>query len=438
MRSVASILHLDLDSFFASVEQRDKPSLRGKPVIVGGLGGRGVVATASYEARTFGVHSAMPMHEARRRCPQAAFLVGRFDAYRIASGTVMALLHELSPLVEPLSLDEAFVDLAAGVTTDFSAAGLLALAGQLRDRVRDQTGGLSASMGFGTSKMMAKVASELAKPDGVHLVEPGSEVGTLAPLSARALPGVGPASMDRLSRLGVRTVADLQRLSERELVRELGKAAGESLHALAWARDDRAVQGDREAKSVSMEDTFAADIADREQLNGIIERDAHLVAARLAKHQVFARTISIKVRWGDFTTVTRSRTLLGATDRAEAIARIARELLADVDVTPGVRLLGVGTSGFTTVAQETLFDLVDDGKPVIDETRSDEAAVAGMRRRPTAWLPGVDVVHDEYGPGWVWGAGLGRVTVRFETAESGPGPIRTFSATDEALHLGQA
>ena len=245
MRPVASILHLDLDAFFAAVEQRDKPSLRGKPVIVGGLGQRGVVSTASYEARRFGVGSAMPMHEARRRCPHAAFLSGRFEAYRAASALVMGLLGELSPLVEPLSLDEAFVDLAAGTTTDFAPDALVALAEGLRAQVRERTGGLTASVGLGSSKFMAKLASERAKPDGVHLVRPGTEVDEIAGLPARAIPGVGPATMERLARLGVRTVADIRALSTGELTRELGRAAGEGLAALAYARDDRPVVAER-------------------------------------------------------------------------------------------------------------------------------------------------------------------------------------------------
>ncbi len=229
-------MHLDLDAFFAAVEQRDKPSLRGKPVIVGGIGLRGVVSTASYEARRFGVGSAMPMHEARRRCPHAAFLAGRFDAYRQASGVVMGLLAELSPLVEPLSLDEAFVDLAAGEQRPLDDESLRGLAAALRARVAEATGGLTASVGLGSSKFIAKVASELAKPDGVRLVAPGTEAETIADLPARAIPGVGPATMERLSRLGVTTIASLRELSLAELVRELGKAGGEHLHALAGDR----------------------------------------------------------------------------------------------------------------------------------------------------------------------------------------------------------
>ncbi len=434
MRSTASILHLDLDAFFAAVEQRDKPSLRGKPVIVGGIGQRGVVSTASYEARTFGVHSAMPTHEARRLCPHAAFLGGRFRAYRAASAVVMRLLGELSPLVEPLSLDEAFVDLAAGAASDFSPDAVRALAEQLRARVQDETGGLTASVGVGSSKFIAKVASELAKPDGVVVVAPGTELDVIAGLPARAIPGVGPATMEKLARLGVRTVADVRGLSHAECVRELGRASGELVHALAFARDDRPVVAEREVKSISVEDTFEADIADRDELAAVVERDARIVAERLTRSGLFARTVTLKAKLPDFTTLSRSQTLHGATDRHEVIGRLARGLLDGLDVRGGVRLLGVGVAGFTDAAQEELFEVEASGPVVEDAVR----ASASRPRWTPSFTPGADVVHDDHGPGWVWGSGLGRVTVRFETAASGPGPVRTFSLDDPALHLADA
>lgn len=436
MRSTASILHLDLDAFFAAVEQRDKPSLRGKPVIVGGIGLRGVVSTASYEARKFGAHSAMPMHEARRLCPHAAFLSGRFRAYREASGIVMGLLHRLSPLVEPLSLDEAFVDLAAGGHPGDPDA-LLALVAQLRADVAEQTHGLTASVGLGTSKFMAKVASELAKPNGVRLIEPGTEVATIRDLPARAIPGVGPATMERLARLGVKTIADVQALSERELVRELGKAAGAGLRQLALAQDDRPVQADREMKSISVEDTFAHDIRDHAELGRLIELDARLMSEKLAKASLFARTITVKVRLPDFTTFTRSQTLHGATDRADVIARIARELVFALDLSEGVRLLGVGVASFTEVAQEALFEPDAVGAVIEESRQSDDGGVGGgvRLRESVGYAAGADVLHDELGPGWVWGSGLGRVTVRFETRDTPPGPVRTFAVDDPALHL---
>ena len=442
MRAQASVLHLDLDAFFAAVEQRDKPSLRGKPVIVGGVGQRGVVSTASYEARVFGVRSAMPMHEARRRCPHAAFLSGRFGAYRQASGIVMGLLRELSPLVEPLSLDEAFVDLAVG-DRSLAPEAVLAEVATLRARLTEATGGLTASVGVGSSKFIAKVASELAKPDGLRLVAPGTEVETIAPLPARAIPGIGPVTMEKLARLGVATVADLQRLSSRELVRELGRSQGQWIGALAFARDDRPVEPDRETKSISVEDTFETDVTDREALHAVIARDAASVARRLSAAHLFARTITLKARYPDFTTLSRSRTLDGATDDAAVITLVARALLDQVELLRGVRLLGVGVAGLTESAQEALFGEQTDAPEQVDEVVADTDAVpdtteqpeslAWARRRPDGYRPGMDVVHDEHGPGWVWGAGLGRVTVRFETAETGPGPVRTFAVDDPQL-----
>ena len=268
------MLHLDLDAFYAAVEQRDKPSLRGRPVVVGGLGPRGVVSTASYEARRYGVRSAMSMAEARRRCPQAAFLVGRFPAYRAVSEVVMAALRELSPLVEPLSLDEAFVDLAAGPSPDLSTAGVTATATALRREIREQTG-LTASVGAATSKLMAKIASEQAKPDGLAVIAPGTELDVLRPLPVRSLSGVGPTTASRLTRLGVKTVGDLDRITEAELVDLLGEAHGRSLYRLARADDTRPVMAERESKSVSVLTEFRSArqrLMRRSRLGGLYRR----------------------------------------------------------------------------------------------------------------------------------------------------------------------
>ncbi|MBA8796082.1 DNA polymerase-4 [Friedmanniella endophytica] len=456
MRSQPSVLHLDLDAFFASVEQRDKPSLRGKPVIVGGVGARGVVSTASYEARVFGVHSAMPGHEARRRCPHAAFLSGRFDAYRVASRQVMTVLRDLSPLVEPLSLDEAFVDLAAARRpVDLSVPGLERLIGELKAEVAAVTGGLTASIGVGSSKFIAKVATELGKPDGHHIVPAGGEVALLSPMSARVIPGVGPVTGEKLRRIGVETVADLQRIALDDLVQVIGRAHGTGLKALAFAEDDRAVEPEREAKSISVEDTFDRDLVDLAELATIVDRDAHQVAARLTAARLLARTVTIKIRLHGFVTHTRSRTLTGGTDRAALISRIATDLLGEVDLTPGVRLVGVGVAGLTDVLQEDLFstddpeavaaepevadDVPADGPVAVDPdpaagADADRPAVTEHRAaRSAGWPPGADVEHDVHGRGWVWGAGRGRVTVRFETADTPPGPVRTFADDDPAL-----
>jgi DNA polymerase-4 len=468
VRREASVLHLDLDAFFASVEQRDKPSLRGKPVIVGGVGQRGVVATASYEARVFGVRSAMPSHEARRRCPHAAFLSGRFGAYRAASEHVMRVLRELSPLVEPLSLDEAFVDLAAAPeAVDLSSAGLDDALRQLRRDVAEVTGGLAASVGAASSKFMAKLASELAKPNGQRIIEPGTELELLAPMAVSVIPGVGPVTAEKLRRLGLATISDLRQISVEELAQAIGRVHAQGLIELAYGRDDRPVVAERETKSISVEDTFETDLVDQATLLSIVDRDARSVAARLRAANLFARTVTIKVRLHDFSTHTRARSLLGATDDPDVIAEIARSLLSAVGVAGGVRLLGAGVAGLTDVLQEGLFDtdptvdapaaptpnvhedrpgerttdlaLADAVPGPAPETSPEPADLmggpaAGARQR-SGWPPGADVRHSAYGLGWVWGSGLGRVTVRFETRDTPPGPVRTFAIDDPELHL---
>ncbi|MFC5678944.1 DNA polymerase IV [Aeromicrobium endophyticum] len=431
MRSTASIMHLDLDAFFASVEQRDKPSLRGKPVIVGGIGPRGVVATASYEARVHGVRSAMRTAEARARCPHAAFLGGRFDAYREASRLVMERLREESELIEPLSLDEAFVDLAAGPA--FDPDRVAESAERIRADIASVTGGLTASVGVASSKLMAKIASEINKPDGVFVVAPGTEVDVLGPMQATAIPGVGPATAERLRRMGIMTVDEVRQQSEDELVRLLGQAAGRSLHRLARADDDRPVVASREAKSVSVEDTFEQDISDRLQLEAIIDRMARTVSGRLRKSGLSGRTVTLKMRHHDFETHTRSSTLAHPTDSARVLADKARGLLAGEDISNGLRLLGVGVSGLADWVQDDLFSSGDDAP---DET--DDEASATVEQRPVRWYPGMDVHHEAHGDGWVWGAGLGRVTVRFETRWTSPGPVHTFRADDPALDAGHS
>lgn len=444
MRADPTILHVDLDAFFAAVEQRDKPSLRGKPVVVGGVGGRGVVATASYEARVFGVRSAMSTREARARCPHAAYLTGRFDAYRETSRQVMALLRDLSPLVEPLSLDEAYVDLAAADLDDVSPDGVTEVARRLKDGVREVTGGLCGSVGVASSKLVAKIASELDKPDGLVVVPPGTERALLRPMSVSVIPGVGPATAERLRRVGVHTVAELEQVSSDELVRIVGQAHGTSLFRLARADDDRPVVAEREAKSISVEGTYDTDLVDRRLLEGLVDRQAGQVTERLRTARMSGRTVTVKIRLHDFTTHTRSSTLPAPTDSTRVVARLARALLTEVDTSGGVRLLGVGVSGLADWIQEDLFEEYDD-EPAAAGTDDREAereadreadrAAEAVREvvRGRQWAPGMDVQHAVHGAGWVWGSGVGRVTVRFETANTGPGPVRTFRADDPEL-----
>ncbi|GGY30950.1 DNA polymerase IV [Streptomyces djakartensis] len=434
MRTAPTILHLDMDAFFASVEQASKPSLRGKAVVVGGLGPRGVVATASYEARVLGVHSAMPMGQARRLAPNAAYLVPRFGLYKAISDQVMELLRALSPLVEPLSLDEAFVDLeAGGVAWDEASARLAGV--RLRADIRAVTG-LTGSVGLAASKMLAKIASEQAKPDGLVVIQPGTERAMLAPMPVRTLPGVGPATGDHLRRAGITTVEDIVEAGEDELVRLLGKAHGHGLYAMALARDDRPVTAEREAKSVSVEDTYDVDIHDRLRVGLEVQRLADRCVRRLRGAGLSGRTIVLKVRRFDFSTLTRSETLRGPTDDPGVIREAAARLLDSVDTTGGVRLLGVGVTGLADYTQEDLFAQAA-GARVSTERAVEEHAMAPAEEQPVfagrRWPAGHDVRHAEFGHGWVQGSGLGRVTVRFETPGSEPGRVRTFRTDDPDL-----
>ncbi|MFC9286509.1 DNA polymerase IV [Streptomyces sp. NPDC057052] len=441
MRNAPTILHLDMDAFFAQAEQASKPSLRGKAVVVGGLGPRGVVATASYEARVFGVHSAMPMAQARRLAPNAAYLVPRGAFYRRISDQVMALLRALSPLVEPLSLDEAFVDLEAGEAAWDSESARLAGV-RLRADIRAATG-LTGSVGLAASKMLAKIASEQAKPDGLVLIEPGTERSLLAPMPVRTLPGVGPATGDHLRRAGIATVGEMVEAGEDELVRLLGKAHGHALYAMALARDDRPVVAERETKSVSVEDTYDVDIHDRVRVELEVQRLADRCVRRLRGAGLSGRTIVLKVRRYDFSTLTRSETLRGPTDDPAVVREAAARLLDAVDTTGGVRLLGVGVSGLADFTQEDLFAQAAEVRAaeVRAEGPEDEApeepAVAEVVPAEHRWRPGLDVRHAELGHGWVQGSGLGRVTVRFETPGSGVGRVRTFRIDDPDLEPAQ-
>ncbi|MGW2078938.1 DNA polymerase IV [Streptomyces sp. NPDC001939] len=448
MRTAPTILHLDMDAFYASAEQASKPSLRGKAVVVGGIGPRGVVATASYEARVFGVHSAMPIGQARRLAPNAAYLAPRFRLYREVSEQVMGLLRELSPLVEPLSLDEAFVDLEAGEAA-WDAASARLVGERLRDEIKTVTG-LTGSVGLAASKMLAKIASEEAKPDGLVLIVPGTERAMLGPMSVRTLPGVGPATGDHLRRAGITTVEEIAEAGEDELVRLLGKSHGASLYAMALAHDDRPVVAERDAKSVSVEDTYDVDIHDRVRVRTEVQRLAERCVQRLRGAERSGRTVVLKVRRYDFSTLTRSETLRGPTDDPAVVREAAARLLESVDTTGGVRLLGVGVTGLADYTQEDLFAQAraqaEADAHVAEGEREGEAEGAGgagdegqaaaeevVEVADRRWVAGHDVRHEEFGHGWVQGSGLGRVTVRFETPYSEPGRVRTFRTDDPAL-----
>ena len=370
-------LHVDMDAFYAAVEVRRRPELRGMPVVVGGTGNRGVVAAASYEARAYGIRSAMPSVRARRLCPHAVFLPGDHAHYGEVSQRVMAILADTTPLVEPLSLDEAFLDVR-GVARLLGSAP--ELAAQIRARILSAEQ-LTCSVGVASTKFMAKLATERAKPragpdgvvfgSGVHVVEAGSELDFLHPLPVTALFGVGPATRRRLESLGVATVGDLAALPEASVVAALGPAAGRGLHRLARGIDERPVVVDRAARSISHEETFPKDLHSAAALRTEATRLGSAVARRLRVASLQARTVTLKLRFGDFRTITRSVTLPDPTASAAEVVKAARGLLAKVDVAPGVRLLGVGVSGLVEAAPQQL--CFDDADAASEQAR-DQAA----------------------------------------------------------------
>ena len=359
-RDIANILHVDMDAFFVSVELLDQPELRGKPVVVGGDGQRGVVAAASYEARAFGVYSAMSAAQARRLCPHAIFLSGRFHRYSEVSANVMAIFRDVTPLVEPLSLDEAFLDVSGALRLLGDAP---TIAASIRRRVLEEQG-LTCSVGVASTKFVAKLATEAAKPkaskdgpqfgSGVYVVEPEETLSFLRPLPVESLWGVGPATLTKLHRIGVLTIADLADLPEENVVAVLGRSQGRHLHSLANGQDERSVEPDRAMKSIGQEETFSRDHHLRSTLDHELVQFADSVASRLRAQGLVGRTVQLKVRFGDFTTITRSTTLAVAIDDSRSLLDAGRGLLALVDPAQGVRLLGLSVSGLSSDSSRQL------------------------------------------------------------------------------------
>jgi len=415
-RTDASILHVDLDAFYASVEQLEDPSLVGKPVIVGGLGPRGVVAAASYEARTFGVYSATPMARARRACPDGVFLAPRFDLYSEKSREVMAILRSFTPLVEPIASDEAFLDVA-GATRIHGDGPACAVA--IRRRVRDETG-LTASVGVAVSKLLAKLASDIAKPDGLLVVVPGTELEFLHPLPVERLWGVGPATRKRLAGLGVTTVGDLAALPEPALVSAVGGAHGRHLYALAWNRDERPVEPSRVVKSIGHEETFPTDITDVATLEHVVVRLADSVASRLRAACRAGRTVQLKVRYAGFRTITRSRTLREPTDLAADIAAVASALLRDVPhLEDGIRLIGVSMQQLAAPAPSSQPDLFSQETHAdTEEAHGEPAPPVSPRAERGALERTIDAVRARFGQNAV-GPGAPRVEQTPAVRENG-------------------
>ena len=354
-----SIIHLDLDAFYASVEQLRRPELRGRPVIVGGAPSadgspqlrRGVVSAASYEARVFGVHSAMPLFTAMRLCPQAVIVPVDFRAYRAASKSVFDIARDYTPVIEPLSLDEAFLEVTGSIRR-FGSARHIAEA--IRDRILETTG-LHASFGVATCKTVAKIASDLRKPRGFVVVDPGDEAAFLAPLPLRRLPGLGPAAERALNGLGITTLGQLAALPLDTVQRRVGRASGTSLWERARGIDTAPVSVPGAPKSVSREETFARDVVQRPQLHLRIAELASDVGARLRTGGWTARTVTLKLRYTDFTTITRQETLATATATDTTVRDAAVALLDIAWSGDAVRLLGVGVSGLEEAPQLDLF-----------------------------------------------------------------------------------
>lgn len=367
-----TILHVDMDAFFVSVELRRRPDLVGQPVVVGGTGNRGVVAAASYEARRYDVHSALPSAVARRRCPHAVFLPGDHELYSDVSKQVHEIFGRYTPVIEPLSLDEAFLDVT-GATRLFGEG--VQIAERIRADVRDELD-LGCSVGVAPNKFLAKLASVEAKPRalpdridpgrGVVEVRPGAELQFLHPLPVKRLWGVGPVTLEKLERLGIRSVGDLATLDERTVVNALGSASGTHLLALANGHDGRPVEVDRDPKSIGHEETYPHDVHDLAQLERELVRLADAVSSRLRRHGSGARTLTLKVRFAGFRTVTRSSTLDSSVDTGPELVAALKPLLRALDVSPGVRLLGVSTSNFAPPSQQ--LSLLDEAPETASRT----------------------------------------------------------------------
>lgn len=383
-------IHIDMDAFFVEVERRRDPRLRGVPVIVGGLGRRGVVASASYEARAKGVRSAMPIGEARRLCPAGRFLAPHHGRYSEASSDLFALLRTMTPRVEALSVDEAFLDIS-GLRLHYETP--TAVGSALRSRIKASLG-LPASVGISRVKFISKLASAAAKPDGLLLVAAGKELDFLHPMPVRRLWGVGEATQAALETLGVKTVGDLAALAEQTLCKRIGAAAAHHLSQLANGIDPRDVESDGETKSISVEETYEEDLVAESAIGNAVLRLCDRLASRLHHARCAGHTVTLKLRYGDFETVTRSATLPSPIEGAPAIWGEARRLLERVGRTGerGVRLLGVGVSG--------LVDAVEPRQLSFDSGAREAAAVAVEEVRdrfghdavlPASLLPGDEI-----------------------------------------------
>ena len=381
------ILHVDMDSFFVEVERLEHPELRGRAVAVGGAGPRGVIASASYEARARGVRSAQPTSTARRLCPELVVVAPSHGRYGDVSAEVFAIFRSFTPLVEGLSLDEAFLDVR-GLRLHFESPVTVAV--EVRRRIRVELG-LPASVGVAAVKFVAKLASETAKPDGLRLVTTAEQPAFLETLPATALWGVGPATLAALARLGVETVGDIAGLPVSALVSAVGPSAGKHLHDLANGIDPRPVVADIAAKSVSVEETYESDLATLDLVETALLAHAQRLSDRLRRSGLRARTVTLKVRWQDFTTVTRSETTAPAVDGARDLYRIARDLMAGVGVASPVRLLGLSGTSLEPAGDPAQLGMSTDGGWIrVEDAVADIRARYGMGAVGPARLVGPD------------------------------------------------
>lgn len=441
------VLHIDMDAFFSACEQLTRPTLRDRPVLVGGVRGRGVVAGASYEARQFGAHSAMPMHHARSLIGWSAVVVTpRRVIYSTASKRVFEIVAREAGVIEQLSIDEAFLEPAelAGATV----AEVREWGEQLRRVIREETG-LAASIGAGSGKQYAKISSDKAKPDGLFILPIEEQQEVLGPMPAKALWGVGPVTEAKLQQIGIHTIADLAGMSHREVEISLGSTVGTNLWQLARGIDDRPVAQRAESKQISAEYTYQRDLSTRAEVDAAVDRAAQAAHRRLLIDGRASRTVSVKLRMADFHIESRSATLGYATDELDTLRATAFRLVRYPDELGPIRLVGVSFSGLESARQDVLFPELDRHIAPKSSTAMDddfETGVSDHSPEPMVrdihtdlgeshdgWHATQDVYHPEFGHGWVQGTGHGIISVRFETRATGPGKTKTFQAEDPDL-----
>jgi len=370
------ILHIDMDAFYASVEQLDDPRLKNKCVIVGGTSSRGVVSAASYEARKFGVHSAMPIYQARQKCPHGIFVPPRMGRYKEVSQKVMALLRDFSPLVEPVSIDEAYLDIT-GCRRLFGEAQQIAQ--EIKRKIKE-TVHLTCSVGVAPNKFLAKIASDLDKPDGLSVILPDQVPAFIDTLSVKKVPGVGKKLFHQLELMGIQTLGDIRRLPEEALIKHLGKF-GKRLRALACGSDDSPVLPHAPHKSISSERTLAADTRDIKLLKRYLLGQSAEVARQLRLAGVRARTITIKLKDEGFKTVTRRTTIAIPTQSSKTIYKHAVQLTEEHKMSRKIRLIGVGVSGFSSVTASVQMGLFDTGEEIADDWEKIDRALDSISKK---------------------------------------------------------